>query len=152
MGILPGGTGTQRLPWLIGRGRAMEVILGGMDMDAETAEKWGYLNRCFSSKSALEAHVDMLAKRIASFPPSAVIRAKQSILNALEMPTEEALLEESHLFAQTMRFPEATACMSAFLEVGGQTRAGELKLEELAPYTPFEAAWEGGRPPRKARL
>ena len=45
IGILPGGTGTQRLPRLVGRGRAMEVILGGVDLDARTAEQWGYLNR-----------------------------------------------------------------------------------------------------------
>ena len=45
LGILPGGTGTQKLPRLIGRNRAIEVILGGVDMNAEDAEKWGYLNR-----------------------------------------------------------------------------------------------------------
>ena len=48
LGILPGGTGTQRLPRLVGRGRAMEIILGGEDLDAETAERWGYLNRIFA--------------------------------------------------------------------------------------------------------
>ena len=45
LGILPGGGGTQRLPRLVGRGRAMEIILGAQDLDAETAERWGYLNR-----------------------------------------------------------------------------------------------------------
>ena len=44
LGIMPGGTGTQRLPRLVGHGRAMELILSGDDMDAETAERWGYLN------------------------------------------------------------------------------------------------------------
>src|SRR5580658_2864198 len=47
LGILPGGTGTQRMPRLIGRNRAIEIILGGIDMDADTAENWGYLNRAF---------------------------------------------------------------------------------------------------------
>ncbi|MFZ8974166.1 MAG: enoyl-CoA hydratase/isomerase family protein, partial [Pseudomonadales bacterium] len=45
LGILPGGSGTQRLPRLVGRGRAMEICLGGEDIDAETCERWGYLNR-----------------------------------------------------------------------------------------------------------
>ena len=44
LGILPGGGGTQRLPRLVGRGRAMEIVLGAQDLDAETAERWGYLN------------------------------------------------------------------------------------------------------------
>ena len=45
LGILPGGSGTQRLPRLVGRGRAMEIVLGADDLDAQTAERWGYLNR-----------------------------------------------------------------------------------------------------------
>ncbi len=47
LGILPGGNGTVNLPKLIGRNRALEMILGGVDIDAETAERWGYLNRVF---------------------------------------------------------------------------------------------------------
>jgi enoyl-CoA hydratase/carnithine racemase len=140
LGILPGGSGTQRLPLLIGRSRAMEVILGGEDMDAETAEKWGYLNRCFSTKTELQEHVNRLATRIAQFPPSAVRRAKQAILNAADMPTEEALLEEAYLFDQAMATPAATALMGAFLRAGGQTREGEKRIGELAPYMPLEEA------------
>ena len=67
LGIMPGGTGTQRLPRLIGHGRAMELILSGDDMDAETAERWGYLNRIFAP-DAITPYVDNLARRIASFP------------------------------------------------------------------------------------
>ena len=47
LGIIPGGTGTQRMPRLLGRGRALELILSGDDLDADTAERWGYLNRIF---------------------------------------------------------------------------------------------------------
>ena len=52
IGILPGGGGTQRLPRLVGRGRALEIILGGEDLDAETAERWGLLNRVFEADAA----------------------------------------------------------------------------------------------------
>src|SRR5262249_55293603 len=45
LGILPGGTGTQKLPRLIGRNRAIEIILAGVDLAADEAERWGYLNR-----------------------------------------------------------------------------------------------------------
>ena len=67
LGIIPGGTGTQRLPRLVGRGRAMEIILGGVDIDAVTAERWGYLNRALPPDE-LRPFVDSLAHRIARFP------------------------------------------------------------------------------------
>ena len=72
IGILPGGSGTQRLPRLVGRGRAMEFVLGGIDVDADTVERWGWLNRAFATRSELDTYVDDLARRIASFPPDAV--------------------------------------------------------------------------------
>src|SRR3954447_15628075 len=68
IGILPGGTGTQRLPRLMGRGRALELILGGIDLDAATAERWGYLNRAFATTAELDAHVADLAERMAGYP------------------------------------------------------------------------------------
>src|SRR6202035_4416668 len=71
VGILPGGTGTQRLPRLLGRGRALEVILGGVDLDAETAERWGWLNRALPP-AEVGPFVGALARRIAGFPPQAV--------------------------------------------------------------------------------
>ena len=86
LGILPGGTGTQRLPRLVGRGRALEIILGSDDLDAVTAERWGYLNRALQPME-LDTFVDNLALRIASFPPEAVAHAKRSVLNAERMPT-----------------------------------------------------------------
>src|SRR5205823_1653710 len=90
LGILPGGTGTQRLPRLMGRGRALEVILGGDDLDAETAEKWGYLNRALPPDE-LGPFVDRLAYRIASFPAAAVALAKEAVLNA-ELPWRDGLI------------------------------------------------------------
>ena len=76
LGILPGGTGTQRLPRLVGRGRAMEIVLGGDDLDAQTAERWGYLNRIFEADEIQDWVMDF-ARRIASFPVSAVRLAKR---------------------------------------------------------------------------
>ena len=130
LGILPGGTGTQRLPRLVGSGRALEIVLGGIDVDAGTAERWGWLNRALP-RSELRDHVDRLATRIASFPPGAVDKAKRSLRNAELLPLQEALLEESHLFAQTLRDPEAQRRMRAFLDVGGQTRDVELRVAEV---------------------
>ncbi len=130
LGILPGGTGTQRLPWLVGRGRAMEMVLGGVDVDAQTAERWGWLNRAFATAAELDDHVDALARRIASFPPTAVRLAKESMLAALPDPTE-ILIDEAFRFQQTLRDPRATARMRSFLERGGQTREAELRVGAL---------------------
>ena len=83
LGILPGGGGTQRIPRLIGIGRTMEVVLGADDVDAETAERWGFLNRAMSGDS-LSAYVDALATRIASFPSAAVREAKRAVNASVE--------------------------------------------------------------------
>jgi hypothetical protein len=60
-----------------------------------------------------------------------VAKAKRSVLNAEELPFIDGLLEESHLFQQLMRTPEAVPAMQAFLAAGGQTREGELRVGEL---------------------
>ena len=129
LGILPGGTGTQRMPNLIGRNRAMEVIMGGIDMDADTAERWGYLNRAFEPGQA-GPYVEWLANRIASFPEEAVRLTKQAI-NSCVKPLAEGLRDESYLFQQLCRTESGQRNMKKFLEVGGQTREGELKIQEL---------------------
>jgi enoyl-CoA hydratase/carnithine racemase len=130
VGILPGGTGTQRWPRLVGRGRALETILGCIDVDAETAERWGYLNRAFEAHE-IGPYVEMLAKRIASFPAPAVRLAKRAV-DASALPLTEGLAEEAYLFQQLMREPSAQAAMKRFIEQGGQTREAELGVDELA--------------------
>mmetsp|Transcript_4965 Transcript_4965/g.12051 ORF Transcript_4965/g.12051 Transcript_4965/m.12051 type:complete len:290 (+) Transcript_4965:80-949(+) len=130
LGLSPGGTGCINLPALVGHGRAFEMILGGVDVDAETAERWGLLNRCFPDSAACREYVDALATRIASFPPYAVKAAKASVLAVERMPRREACLENLSLFNQTLAFPEAKRRMEVFMRSGGQTRAGELALQE----------------------
>jgi enoyl-CoA hydratase/carnithine racemase len=129
LGILPGGTGTQRMPRLIGRGRALEVILGCDDLDAATAERWGYLNRALAPAD-LRPFVTKLAKRIASFPAPAIAAAKRATL-ASDASWERGLIEESHLFQVLLRTKEAPLAMKKFMASGGQTREGENRLGEL---------------------
>ena len=129
LGILPGGTGTQRLPALLGRGRALEIVLGGDDIDAVTLAQWGWLNRALPADE-LRSHVDRLAARIASFPPAAVSRGKASVLAASPDPTP-GLLEEAFLFQETLRTEAAQERMRNFLARGGQTREGELRVGAL---------------------
>ena len=129
LGILPGGTGTQKLPRLIGRNRAVEIILGGVDMNADEAEKWGYLNRALPPNE-IGPYVDALAKRIASFPKEAVKLTKEAI-NSATKPLDEGLADESYLFQQLIRTESGRANMAKFLKIGGQTREGELRIDEL---------------------
>lgn len=129
LGILPGGSGTQRLPRLVGRGRALEIILAGDDIDAETAERWGYLNRLFSADE-IDAKVAALAERIASFPPEAIRLAKQAV-DASNLSVEDGLREEAYLFQRLLRTEGAQRSMRRFLELGGQTREVELRVGAL---------------------
>lgn len=130
LGILPGGTGTQRLPRLLGRGRAMEVVLGSDDLNAETAEKWGYLNRAFNTADEMNAFVDNLARRIASWPREAVALAKESVNNA-EKPLNDGLLDEAYLFQQSLRTAGAKKGMNKAIELGAQTRETETRMGEF---------------------
>ena len=125
LGIIPGGGGTQRLPRLVGRARAMEAILGGIDFPAELAEKYGYINRAFPPEE-LTPYVEDLAYRIASFPAESIAIAKQAVLTALKEPIFEGLLEESNLFLQACALPAAKERMNWFLQREGQTREKEL--------------------------
>jgi enoyl-CoA hydratase/carnithine racemase len=130
LGIIPGGSGTVRLPRLIGRSRALEAILGCDDIDAETAERWGWVNRVLPA-GELDGFVDRLVRRIASFPPHAVAAAKASVVRA-ETGVVEQLLAEGHAFSGTLGDPTTRAAMEAVLAQGGQTPEGERRLGALA--------------------
>ena len=130
LGILPGGSGTVRLSRLLGRSRALEVVLGCDDVPAETAEAWGWVNRALPA-AELWPHVDRLAARIASFPAHAVAAAKASVLRA-EKEVVPDLLAEAVAFQGTLGGAGTRAAMERFMASGGQTPAGELRLGELA--------------------
>jgi enoyl-CoA hydratase/carnithine racemase len=129
LGIIPGGTGTQRLSRLLGRSRALEAILGCDDVDAALAERWGWVNRALPD-GELWPFVERLTRRLASFPPHAVAAAKASVLLA-EKGLEADLAAEAALFNGTLKEPSARAAMERFLAFGGQTLDGELRLGSL---------------------
>ena len=130
LGILPGGSGTVRLSRLLGRSRALEVVLGCDDISAELAERWGWINRALPA-AELWPHVDRLAARIASFPPHAVAAAKACIVRA-EKDVLPDLHAEGAAFQATLAGAGTRAAMQRFLALGGQTAAGERRLGELA--------------------
>jgi enoyl-CoA hydratase/carnithine racemase len=129
LGIIPGGSGTQRLPRLLGRGRALEIVLGCEDFPADLAERYGYVNRALPP-AELGPFVERLARRIASFPAEAIALAKSAV-NAAELPTIEGLLEEAHGFNQALATRPAQDRMARFLALGGQTPEVERDLAGL---------------------
>jgi enoyl-CoA hydratase/carnithine racemase len=130
VGIIPGGSGTQRLPRLMGRSRALEVVLGCDDFPADLAERYGYINRALPPEE-LDPFVERLAYRIATFSPEAIALAKASV-NCAELPTIQGLIEEAHHFNQAVATEAGQRRMKKFLELGGQTREIELDLRPLA--------------------
>jgi enoyl-CoA hydratase/carnithine racemase len=129
VGIIPGGSGTQRLPRLIGRCRALEVILGCEDFTAELAERYGYINRALPAQE-LGPFVERLAFRIASFPAAAIALAKEAV-NAAELSTPEGLLVEADCFNRSLATATAQERMERFLRLGGQTPEVERDLGRL---------------------
>ena len=95
-GAVPGAGGVQHLARLLGRGRAMEAILGADDFDAEQAERYGWINRALPDAD-LDAFVARLARRIASFPADAVRSAKR-VLNELTLPGADAIRADARRF------------------------------------------------------
>jgi len=123
LGIIPGGSGTQRLPRLVGRGRALEIILGCDDVPAELAERWGYVNRALPPDE-LRPFVARLATRIASFPAAAIALAKEAV-NAADTSIVAGLLAEADCFNRSLADAESQERMRRFMAAGGQTVAAE---------------------------
>jgi enoyl-CoA hydratase/carnithine racemase len=129
LGTVPGGGASQYMPRLVGRSRALELILGGIDLDAVTAERWGYLNRALPADQ-IETFVAATARRIAASSPEAV-RMTKALVDAAEHPLEDGLREESFGFQRLMASEGSLANIRTFLSLGGETRDGEKRLGEV---------------------
>jgi len=118
VGVHPGGGGTERLPHLVGRGRALEIILGANDFDGDTAERYGYVNRALPD-AELDGFVDTLARRIASFDGRAVAAAK-SLVNQVSLPSADQLLDALNSFQTALTWTETQQRIEALLKRGLQ--------------------------------
>ena len=139
VGLIPGGGGTQRLPRLIGRGRALEVILGCDDLSAEVAERYGYVNRAVPAEK-MDSFIDALSRRIAEFPPHAVARAKLAVDMGLAAPLDDGLWIEAEQFAACLARPDTAKRVQDVMVIGGQTYEGELDLPALETKLPPETS------------
>jgi len=123
LGIAPGAGAMTRLARLMGRGRALEALLGGGDFSAEEAERYGWINRALPADQ-LRPFVTRLARRIASFPPETLALIK-SHLSAGETGIEDALALEEALFYRSVNWPVARERIARALALGAQTAAVE---------------------------
>jgi len=118
VGVHPGGGGTERLPPLVGRGRALEIILGANDFDGDTAAQYGYVNRALPDEE-LDGFVDALARRIATFDGRAIAAAKR-LINQVSLPTADNLLSALNSFQTALAWPETLKRVEALLKRGLQ--------------------------------
>jgi len=126
VGVHPGGGGAERLPHLVGRGRALEIILGANDFDGDTAERYGYVNRSLPDVE-LDGFVNALARRVASFDRRAIAAAK-NLVNQVSLPSADRLLDALNSFETSLTWSEAQQRIQALLERGLQ-RDGDFEKQ-----------------------
>jgi enoyl-CoA hydratase/carnithine racemase len=129
--LVPGGGPMARLPRLMGRGRALEVLLTGNDIDGELAERYGYVNRALPD-AELDAFVDTMARRIARFDKQSIAEIKR-LVDASSLPPNEAIAAEWDGFIGSVKRPAAQQRIKQLMELGLQKNADVEK--RLAHYT-----------------
>ena len=105
MGILPCGGGASRMARQVGLGRALEIILGAQDFDADQAEAYGTINKALDADE-IGPFVESLAKRIAQFPAESIEACKRAVYASIDLPIDQALREEAYwLYQATSKTP-----------------------------------------------
>jgi enoyl-CoA hydratase/carnithine racemase len=125
-GTIPGGGGVQHLTRLMGRGRALEVLLGAEDYDADLAERYGWINRALPA-DALDDFVRSLADRIGGFPAAGQAAVKDGV-NAIALASVEDFRRDSDSFGEGVRSPEVQQRIATAMKQGLQTRDWEIDL------------------------
>jgi enoyl-CoA hydratase/carnithine racemase len=122
--LVPGGGPMARLPRLIGRGRALEVLLGADDIPGDLAERYGYVNRAFPD-TELDSFVEGLAVRIASFDKQAIAETKR-LVNIASLPQDAEIVPEWDAFIASVGRPASQTRLKALMERGFH-RAGDVE-------------------------
>ena len=128
-GLIPGGGATQYLARIMGRARALEVLLSAEDYDAELAERYGWINRALPA-STLSDFVTALARRIARFPAAGQVAIKDRINGITLAPTDD-FRRDSDLFGEGVQTAETQRLIETAMKRGLQTRAAEMELASM---------------------
>ncbi|KAL1612201.1 hypothetical protein SLS60_000425 [Paraconiothyrium brasiliense] len=120
LGSLPGGGGISLLPRLVGRSRALEIVLGAQDFDADTAAAYGWINRAVPD-AHFEEFVDTFASRVASFDKEAIVEAKRIINERSGFPTVEEQAEDWKAALGLLSTFKVQTRLAKLVELGLQT-------------------------------
>ena len=121
VGLVPGGGALEWLPRLVGRSRALEIVLSGDDFDADIAERYGWVNRTLDDND-LDSFVDALARRLASFDGKTLATAKAEI-NRFGMPTAAELQSSNDMIFPMLAWPDAQARRTKLRNIGYGVRS-----------------------------
>jgi enoyl-CoA hydratase/carnithine racemase len=138
-GLVPGGGPMARLPRLIGRGRALEVLLSADDIGGDLAERYGYVNRSLPD-SELDGFVDALARRIASFDKQAIADTKH-LVDVASLPSDAEIAPEWDAFLSSVQRPATQARLKALMERGFH-KPGDVE-NRLGHYVGQLGTWAG---------
>ena len=117
----PGGGPASRLPGLVGRGRTLEILLGGEDFNGELAERYGYVNRAIPD-AEFEGFIDRFARRVSTFDRQALADIKHFV-NEVSLPADEAFPPQMDAFGKALGRPALQARASQAFEDGLQQRS-----------------------------
>ena len=126
VGLPPGGGALEWLPRLVGRSRALEIVLSGDDFDADVAERYGWVNRALDDDD-LDAFVDKLAARLATFDRQALGAVKAQI-NRVGVPTGAEVESSNQMFFAALAWPGPMTRRAKLAEMGGYGARSDLEL------------------------
>jgi len=132
VGLIPGGGALEWLPRLVGRSRALEIVLSGDDFDADIAERYGWVNRTLDDDD-LDSFVDTLFRRLASFDREVLAAAKAQI-NRFGTPTAAELQSSNDMIFSILAWPSAQARRAKVRKIGYGVRSDfELNFGRYLP-------------------